>query len=63
MTPYDLSGAVPELLLSRQRGSICWVSGVYRPPSTFIVPVVWVTVVLSNLDRQMSAVIARVTLN
>ncbi len=63
MTPYDLTGSVPELLLSRQRGSICWVSGVYRPPSTFSVTVVWVTVVLSNRDKEVSAAIARVTLN
>ncbi len=63
MKPYDLTGAAPALLLSRERGSICWVSGVYRPPQQFVLPVVWITIVLANADRQVSACIARVTLN
>jgi len=70
MTPHDIYGAMPALLLTPSRGTIeavacgiAWLSGAYTEKSPFPVKVVWVSVVFTNHAQKCASRIALVTLN
>ncbi len=63
MNHNAICGACQLLFLSRKKCGIIWCSGAYKEPTPFPGPVVWVSVIFANRQREVVERIALLTLN
>ncbi len=63
MDHNEIVTACPALFVTPKRNAVIWCSGAYKEPSPFPGPVVWVSVIFANRQREVAERIALLTLN
>ena len=61
MNAHEIIGMNANLLVTRHRNGVIWVSGAYTEPT--LGPVVWVSLIFASQQKQCASRVALVTLN